>query len=66
MAKLILNETDKPATVTLYGDGVYTVAAGKTLKIETFPGGTEILNVEVPQGKKWNVHLTINIDELNA
>lgn len=66
MPEMELDKVDRPAKIILIGKGVYNIAAEKTLKIETSPDGEEILNEEVPQGKKWSVRLTINIDETDA
>ena len=43
--------------------GRVEVPAGQRLKIETSPGGGEILDVEVPAGKKWNVYVKVDIQE---
>ena len=42
------------------------VTEGKSLKIEISPFGDEILNVECPIGKKWNVYIRIYISETDA
>ena len=39
------------------------IDAGQSLKIETKPGGIEILNEEVPAGKEWNAVVTVAIVE---
>lgn len=45
------------------GVGKFTVAGGKTLKIETSPKGETILESVVPEGKTWNVTISITIVE---
>jgi hypothetical protein len=45
------------------GDGTFQVTAGKHLKIETSPGGEEILDVIVPEGKVWTVTLSVRVIE---
>ena len=39
------------------------VFAGQSLKIETAPGGVEVLDSEVPAGKKWTVYIYVEIVE---
>lgn len=41
----------------------FTLAAGKTLKIEWSPGGTELLNATVPDGKEWHVQIDVRVEE---
>ena len=43
--------------------GNIEVTSGKTLKIETTPGGGEILETTVPAGKKWTVYVKVEIQE---
>ena len=42
------------------------VTEGKSFKIETSPNGDEILDVECPAGKRWNVYMRIYISETDA
>ncbi len=53
-----------PASTTLHGEetGV-VVAAGKSIVIETTPGGLDICNETVPAGKVWTVSIGVNIVE---
>ena len=53
-------------SVTRY-DGVQHVElpAGKRLKIETSPNGNELLDVEVPVGKKWVGTVVVRFVELD-
>ena len=48
------------------GSESFTISAGKKLKIETSPQGSEILSITVPEGKVWKVTLTISISETNV
>lgn len=48
------------------GVGTFTVAAGKSLKIETTPDGEEILNSTVPAGKVWEVTVVVSLTETDA
>jgi hypothetical protein len=50
----------------LIGDDDFDLNAGQKLKIETSPNGEEILDVEVPVGKKWSVHVAVTISETDA
>lgn len=43
--------------------GGIAVEAGKTLTIESSPGGEDILSVEVPTGKRWIVYIKVDIQE---
>ena len=58
--------------VTHYAKSVYSgvgndeVTEGQSYKIETSPLGKDILNVECPAGKKWNVYTRIYITETDA
>ena len=42
-----------------------TVTAGQSLKIETSPGGEDILEKVCPEGETWDVrfHIEINITD---
>ncbi len=42
------------------------VPAGKSVKIETTPGGIEILNVVVPAGKRWEVSFGVDVREFDV
>ncbi len=42
------------------------VAAGKSFTVETSPGGLEILNETIPEGKVWEIRVDIHIIETNA
>ncbi len=42
------------------------VAAGQSLKIETSPHGSEILDVECPRGKVWILSINVCIEECDA
>jgi hypothetical protein len=59
-------ETAYPAgTVIKSGGDTFEVAAEKTLKIETSPGGVTYLNGTVPSGKKWIVHVIVKVEEVD-
>lgn len=44
--------------------GSVELSAGQHLKIETSPGGEELLDVVVPAGKVWSV--VINVETLEG
>ncbi len=48
------------------GSDSFAVTAGQRLTIETSPGGTEVLDVEVPAGKAWAVSITVTITETDG
>lgn len=52
-----------PIRRRMAGDSSFSLAAGKTLKIETTPGGEEVLNQVVPAGKSWQVEISVSITE---
>jgi hypothetical protein len=58
-----LEENDDAAYHQYTGDTLFTVAAGKSIIIETSPSGAEILDIECPAGKQFSVKLTIRINE---
>ena len=52
--------------ITANDDGL-TIPAGQRLRIETSPGGAEILDAIVPAGKRWiNLAVSISGDEVDA
>ena len=51
---------------TLADQDVLTVAAGKHLVIETTPDGVEVLDAVVPEGKQWEVTITVHVVETDA
>lgn len=55
---------EQPATTKKQGedDGI-VISAGQRLRIETSPGGAEILDVVVPAGKQWTATVSVSIDE---
>jgi len=55
-----------PARTQKQGSDIFTLAAGKSLKIETSPGGSEYLDAEVPAGKSWQVTVSVHITETDA
>jgi hypothetical protein len=44
----------------------FTVAAGKSLTIETSPQGVEVLKAQCPAGKIWTVHVSLSVEEHDA
>ncbi len=63
MAVIEFLDTSVAATVEYTGFCNNTLTAGQTLKIESSPDGEEILNVEVPAGKTWQVYTYVRIVE---
>lgn len=61
-----LNGIKVSARTLKRGEDNFVLPAGKTLKIETTPAGEEILQAEVPTGKKWAVSIIVNIVETDA
>ena len=48
------------------GSTTFSLAPGKSLKIETSPDGDEILDVEVPEGESWVVTIEVVIKKTVA
>lgn len=48
------------------GHQAIELEAGKSFKIETNPGGVEMLNKTVPAGKHWTVAVQVTVIETNA
>lgn len=44
----------------------FPMTVGKNLKIETSPGGEELLNETCPAGKAWSVRIIVEIEETDA
>lgn len=56
-----LNEQLLPVERVLSGVDSFSVIAGDRLKI--LNGGAEVLNEKVPNGKKWQVVISLKIEE---
>ena len=63
---ITLVEQEVIAKTILVGSDEFSVAAGKSLTIETAPSGEEILNEEVPAGKSWQVTVSVQIVETDT
>lgn len=61
-----LTEESQPARTKKCGCQTFTMAAGKSLKIETSPEGEEILDVEVPAGKAWVATVNVHVVETDV
>ena len=48
------------------GREVLSVVAGQSLKIESSPHGSEVLDVECPAGKAWSAQVDVTITETDA
>jgi hypothetical protein len=66
MTELILKEV--PTRVITHSGGIVTMQleAGKSLKIETSPEGDDLLDVVVPEGKVWNLSISVQVNEEDA
>ncbi len=54
-------ETEPAKKVSTRVSEFVEVTAGQSLKIETTPDGTEVLNVECPEGETWNAQVIVQI-----
>jgi len=61
-----LSSNEVPSQTLKTGDDSFELAAGKSLKVETIPNGSELLNETVPEGKKWQVVVYVSIVETAA
>ena len=61
-----LERTEDDAYDTLIGGEEFAVSAGQSLKVETSPGGSEILSEECPRGKSWAAYVFVKIVETDA
>lgn len=62
MAIVLVNES-LPARVSYQGSATVTAPAGRHVKVETSPGGEELLDAVVPAGKTWVVTVNVYIQE---
>lgn len=53
-----------PEVVKYVGVCEFTVTSGQHLKIETSPGGEDILDVVVPAGKTWLIQGKMFVNEV--
>jgi len=63
---ITLETTHPEGLVRMSGGETFEVTAGKSLKIETSPGGIEILDSQVPRGKTWAVSISVQVSETDA
>lgn len=47
-------------------DAAIEVSAGMHLRVETSPGGEDVLDAECPAGKAWVAKVTVEIIETDA
>ena len=43
----------------LRGTDSFIISSGTALRIETSPGGADIYDGDVPEGKQWRVEITL-------
>lgn len=63
---IVLSNRDITITKKRNGQDAFNMVAGETLKVETSPGGEDILEVTVPAGKRWSVRVGVRISERDA
>ena len=64
--EIILELAEVPHQVTRLGRKILVLTAGMHLKIETSPGGAELLDAVVPEGKTWQVDINLVITDNDA
>ncbi|KKL60797.1 hypothetical protein LCGC14_2201750 [marine sediment metagenome] len=61
---IVLASRTLPARTKLTGeDTTIVILSGGSIKVETSPGGIEVLNATCPTGKTWKVAISVSIDE---
>lgn len=63
---IILIECETLARLVKSGEGDVLLVAGQSVKVETSPGGEELLNVECPAGKAWSARVIVEITETDV
>jgi len=63
--ELAIKERTVAASRQRYGIEIVEIQPGQTLKIETSPGGEEILNFECPPGSVCTVQVSVIINEVD-
>lgn len=63
---LELNFVEVPTYKKADASSTFVAEAGKIVKIETSPDGEELMNLEVPVGKQWEVTISVHIHEENV
>lgn len=66
MAIVLTEHPISAKTIYSGAEGAIAAIAGQSLKIETSPGGEELLNRECPVGKEWLVRIIVEIEETDA
>ena len=61
-----LRITHPEGLVRKSGGESFVVTAGKRVKIKTSPRGDDIMDEGVPDGKKWDVSVSIQVTETDA
>ena len=57
---------ERPSTVNDCYQGAVLLTAGQSFKIETSPGGAELLEITCPEGKVWLASVRVEYKEENA
>ena len=58
---IVLRPIYPNGTIVESGGETFDVVAGKSLKIETSPGGETYLDATVPAGEKWTVSMSVQV-----
>ena len=66
MPPIELESRIRTAAMRKYGTTEVACPAGRSLRIETAPGGEELLDEECPAGKAWMVRVTVEIVETDV
>jgi len=63
---LVLSSRERTAATIKYGSDEIACPAGRSLKVETSPAGSELLSEECPAGKAWTVRVHVEIIEVDV
>jgi len=58
-----LTTESRAARTYIYGSTQFVLPVGKSIKIETAPDGEELLDAIPPEGKTWQINISVNINE---
>ena len=63
---MILEENTNFGANLYSGRDRFILASGKHVKLETTPDGEELLDAVVPEGKQWEVTVSVSVAEKDA
>jgi len=61
-----LNDMSVSARTVFGASESFDATAGQTIKIETSPGGVDVLRELVPDGEQWRVTVNIQVEKITV